>query len=171
MKYHKGLLIQRGHGFGGIIKVLGKLVSPILNLFRKSAGNIAKSGVVQNAVKSAKNVATSGVVKNIAKTARDSLIEAGLNTAADVLSSKSDFKDAAGQNVESAKKKIADSFRQGAKEYDKKSLTISKKPQKRPVNQSSISKMQYNKNRQLSKRKKVKKKQVADIFSEDSDFD
>ena len=174
MKYHKGLVMQRGHGFGGVFKFLGKLIAPVVNLFRKSAGSIAKSGVVQNVVKTAKKAATSRVAKDIAKTTRDSLIEAGLNTAADALTTNSDLKKATGQNVETAKKKIADSIRKGAKTYEKKtnlSTVSTKKPVKRSINQASVNKMHHFKNRQLSKRKKVKKKPVLDLFAEDTDSD
>lgn len=98
LKIHSGLVHQRG---GGIFSIIKSFVLPI---FKKLGRTLFSSS---------KRIIKSPIVKDIAKTARDSVIEAGLKSASDMLSGQA-APESINQNVVSAKKKIAESFKRAS---------------------------------------------------------
>lgn len=124
LKYHRGPLLQRGHGIGSIFKSILRFIAPSLQSVKSVFAKGAQIGS-----KIAKNPA----VKDVMNTVRDSAIDIGLSTAADTLEGL-DLKQSLDKNLTTGKLKVAESLRRGVKNVNvNKQIGKKKKIKKRVI--------------------------------------
>ena len=118
LRFRGGERLQRGHGIGGIFRVIKSLFSPII----KSAGKtIAKA-------------ATSSTAKSIGNSVKDQLIESGLKIGSDILRGD-DIEQSLKNEFKQVKRKAADVINdQATKLINSKRKKRRKQPKAPPKN-------------------------------------
>ena len=93
MQYHRGLLRQSGHGWGGILKTVGKFATPIIG---QVVGGLLGGALTQPQQGYGGSVPQSGrgLFTDLLKSGAKSVLTAAAKTGLDVLENKRSLKDA-----------------------------------------------------------------------------